>query len=138
MTIYEHNFSRLSTLLPALKQLSGPLTALGCQQRRLAVEVVEHHKYTTVLRLTQDLPIPIPIPAAGFSHMTVRIYHDAKVAEVLAYQNCCRFQSKYDYPNPKMLQVREKRRVNEFLGEWLDYCLAREMGFSLLPQYSGA
>ena len=136
MTIYEHNFSRLVTLLPGVRQLSGQLTALGRQQRCLAVEVVEHYKYTTVLRLAQNLPIPLP--AAGLSHMTVCIYHDAQVAEVLAYQNCSRFRAKYDYPNPKMMQVREKRRVNEFLGEWLDYCLAQDMRFRLVPQYLGA
>ena len=73
MTIYEHNFSRLVALLPGLRQLSGQLTALGRQQRRLTVEVVEHYKYTTVLRITQNLPISIP--AVGLSHMTVRIYH---------------------------------------------------------------
>ena len=135
MTIYEHNFSRLVALLPGLSQLSGQLTALGRQQRRLTVEVVEHYKYTTVLRITQNLPISIP--AARLSHMTVRIYHDAQVAEVLAYQNCSHFQAKYDYPNPGMMQVREKRRVNEFLGEWLDYCLAQDQRFRLAPQYSG-
>jgi uncharacterized protein YqiB (DUF1249 family) len=54
--------------------------------------------------------------------MKVRIYHDARVAEVLACQGIHSFQPFYPYPNPKMLQPYEKRRVNYFLGEWLSHC----------------
>lgn len=90
----------------------------------LAVELVECHKYTTIIRLTQ--PLPIIHPLAPHPEMVVRIYHDARVAEVLSYQHHRRFLPRYDYPNPGMCQRREKRRVNEFLGEWLRFCLARE------------
>ena len=123
MSIYERNFGRLLKLVPSLEQLGCSLLSLGQGENRMAFEVVERHKFTTVIRISQELPIPFG--PASQTLMTVRVYHDAKVAEVLAYQHHRRFQPKYDYPNVDMLQVREKRRVNEFLGEWLDSCIVQ-------------
>lgn len=127
MSIYERNFRQLVTLLPELKgaALSSPVSSFGA----LRIEVVERHKYTTLLSLSQPLPLFLP-PLT----MTVCIYHDAKVAEVIDYQASGRLRAHYDYPNPDMFQIREKRRVNEFLGEWLDFCLlpGRRYGQKLL------
>ena len=124
MSIYERNFDRLLRLMPELASLPHSVVSLGSAGRRLEVEIVERHKFTTVIRVSQKMPIPFG-PAANTA-MTVRVYHDARVAEVLTYQHHRRFQPKYDYPNVEMLQVREKRRVNEFLGEWLDSCIVQE------------
>ncbi|ALP52607.1 hypothetical protein Tel_05285 [Candidatus Tenderia electrophaga] len=121
MKIYEDNFRRLMTLLP---ELDGEVQCCQGAGRRdgLSVDVLERHKYTTVIKLAQRLPLSFL--AAAMPRMIVRIYHDAGVAEVLSYQRHYRFKPKYDYPNPEMCQVREKQRVNQFLGEWLDHCLA--------------
>ncbi len=116
--LQELNFRRLIKLVPALRELSDGVvqTSYGGV---LSLTVLEHHKYTTVVMLSQALPILL----APLSTMRLRVYHDARVVEVLSYQEQARFQVKYSYPNRAMLQIREKRRVNEFLGEWLDYCL---------------
>lgn len=120
MKIYEDNFKRLMYLLPELKHYGEqPLDVK--RQEGLHISVLERHKYTTVVEISQHLSPGLS--ALAQPTMTVRIYHDAEVAEVLSYQNHQRFRAKYDYPNPDMHQVREKLRVNEFLGEWLDYCL---------------
>ncbi len=122
--IYEHNFLRLIRLLPELQ--APPRCLMSCEggMAGLSVEVVEHHKYTTVIKLTQILSLTLPL--ATNPKMMVRVYHDAQVVEVIAYQDHQRFQPRYDYPNPDMCQRREKQRVNEFLGEWLRYCLASD------------
>ena len=120
MKIYEDNFKRLMYLLPELKTYGEQILDVK-RQEGLHISVLERHKYTTVVEIAQHLVHGIS--ALTQPSMTVRIYHDAEVAEVLSYQHHQRFQAKYDYPNPDMLQVREKLRVNEFLGEWLDYCL---------------
>ncbi len=122
-SIYERNFERLDALLPELPRMEARHFSIGDGPCCMAVEIVERHKFTLVIRLSQALPIPLG-PASTTS-MTVRIYFDARVAEVLAYQHQRRFQPKYDYPNVEMLQVREKRRVNEFLGDWLESGLAQ-------------
>ena len=121
MKIYEDNFRRLMLLMPRLK-VFAELSHCTYRQDGLHVDVLEKHKYTTVVKLTQNLPLNFLSTAV--SSMVVRVYHDAEVAEVLSYQRQYRFKAKYDYPNPEMCQVREKLRVNEFLGEWLDFCLA--------------
>ena len=121
MKIYEDNFQRLMLLLP---ELSGeekhykPVEQLD----GLHVDVLERHKYTTVIKLAQRLPLSFL--SVAMPSMVVRVYHDAEVAEVLSYQRQYRFKPKYEYPNPEMCQIREKQRVNEFLGEWLDHCLS--------------
>ncbi|MBL4851081.1 MAG: DUF1249 domain-containing protein [Gammaproteobacteria bacterium] len=80
-------------------------------------ELLEKTPYTSVVRLTADWSLCSKlVPTA---EMAVRLYHDAAVAEVLSYQNRSRFKVEYDYPNPNMFNKREKRRLNEFLGEWL-------------------
>lgn len=121
MKIYEENFRRLMMLLPGLGGDEEHCQTVG-HGDDLHVDVLERHKYTTVIKLAQHLPLSIL--SVSMSRMTVRVYHDAGVAEVLSYQRHYRFKPKYEYPNPEMCQVREKQRVNEFLGEWLDHCLA--------------
>lgn len=121
MKVYEDNFRRLMKLLPGLGG-NGVSCRASARQDGLRVDVLEQHRYTTVIGLAQQLPLSIL--SAAMPRMTVRIYHDARVAEVLSYQRHSRFRPRYDYPNPDMCQVREKQRVNEFLGEWLDHCLA--------------
>lgn len=121
MKIYEDNFRRLMLLLPGLRP-GAPQQLVEATSEGLQVDVLERHKYTTVIKLAQRLPLSII--SAAVPRMVVRVYHDAGVAEVLSYQRHYRFKPKYDYPNPAMCQVREKQRVNEFLGEWLDHCLA--------------
>jgi hypothetical protein len=116
MSIYERNFRRLVTLLPELRSATPFATVPDFGALR--VNVVERHRYTTLVSLSQSLPSFLP-PLT----MTVCVYHDAKAAEVIDYQESGRLRARYDYPNPNMFQIREKRRVNEFLGEWLDFCL---------------
>ena len=62
-------------------------------------------------------------------HLTVRCYHDARVAEVVNFQHHKNFHSRYSYPNPNMYQKNEKQQINRFLSEWLDYCLKTRCSF---------
>ena len=121
MSIYESNFERLVMLLPELLCPNNLFLKQAIEELFVTIDVVENHKYTTVIKISQVLPLQIP--GVNQPVMLIRVCHDAKVAEVISYQGFLRFKPKYDYPNPKMHQVREKQRLNDFLGEWLDYCL---------------
>jgi uncharacterized protein YqiB (DUF1249 family) len=57
--------------------------------------------------------------------LDVRLYHDAAVAEVIAWQGHRRFQARHEYPNRKMYQRDEKAQLNKFLGELLEFCLTQ-------------
>ncbi len=63
--------------------------------------------------------------AAHFSspEMIIRVYHDAKTAEVTSYQNHRYFKAVYPVPNPFMYQCDEKEQLNLFLAEWLNLCI---------------
>jgi hypothetical protein len=55
--------------------------------------------------------------------MTIRLYHDARMAEVISNQDIRQVKPRYDYPNNKMHLPDEKEQINIFLKEWLQLCL---------------
>ncbi len=125
LSLYERNFSRLMELLPDLHHGRGPFIIAAAGLSPIYVEILEQNPYTTTIHIRQGMAAERPWLCD--LRMKVRIYHDAQVAEVIAYQGVHALQPFYPYPNPKMLQPYEKRRVNQFLGEWLSYCLIRRL-----------
>jgi len=126
MWLYEANYERLVLLFPGLR--NAP-----CQTRlyidglaTFCAEVVEHGPYTTTLTLCQGLGEDDRY--VWDPRMRVRVYLDARLAEVIGYQQHRRFRPRYPYPNPEMLYPHEKRQVNLFLTEWLNHCVARALG----------
>lgn len=136
MWVFEANYDRLMELIPRLDAVHG-VARSGTERRlELHLRVLDRSRYTTTISLTHYLRVDgglIPDP-----HMHIRLYHDAKVAEVIACQHHSRFNYDYSYPNPNMHQRHEKRRVNEFLAEWLTYCIAKGYRFEILPSLSDA
>jgi len=129
----EVNYVRLMQLLPSMRlgQVSRRI-ALSLGEHQLGVlklEVVEVSPYTTMLQLQQEQHLPW-LPPTRFE---VRVYHDARMAEVVVADNARRFRSLYQYPNEAMHQPDEKTQLNLFLGEWLTHCLA--CGHELEPQF---
>ena len=55
--------------------------------------------------------------------MVVRLYHDARMAEIISNQYVQKIKPRYDYPNEKMHLPDEKQQINSFLKEWLQLCL---------------
>lgn len=55
--------------------------------------------------------------------MIIRLYHDARMAEVISSQGVVQVKPRYDYPNTQMHQQDEKQQINQFLNEWLHLCL---------------
>ena len=110
-------------LLPGLTRRQGLVVLAVAGRSSIVIEILEQNPYTTTIHIHQDMTEEGPWIAD--LKMKVRIYHDAQVAEVIAYQGVHSLRSFYTYPNPKMLHTYEKRRVNHFLGEWLGYCLVR-------------
>ena len=54
--------------------------------------------------------------------MLVRMYHDAKTAEVISFQQARFIKARYPLPNKEMYQADEKQQINFFLSEWLSFC----------------
>ncbi len=127
------NYLRINKLFPRLRDDDTCEFAVRFGPRLVLVSmtVLERGPYTTLIRLAgQDAKgagLSATEPLANFwaahPRMTVRLYHDARCAEVVDYQRARHFRAVYDYPNPGMRQPDEKAQVNRFLGEFLALCL---------------
>ena len=83
-------------------------------------------RYTSLITLEQKLPINsvnTTLAKIITPKMTVRLYHDARMAELLSSQGITQVKPRYDYPNKYMHQQDEKHQLNQFLNEWLHLCL---------------
>ncbi len=115
--LYETNYGKL---LHLFRNVTGVCHRIKHPTGlRFEIALQEDHRYTSVVDVTVTLN-PQSTPTLHLN-MTVRMYHDAKVAEVTS---CCghgAFEPEYGYPNKHMLQRDEKRQINQLLGEWLDF-----------------
>lgn len=125
MSDCDANYLRFLQLLPGLKEMDywifGVETSREQQLSRVCLRVIERSRYTTTVTLEQEYDYPAWIPTPL---ITVRLYHDARMAEMLAYQHSSRIRQSYDYPNLRMYQRDEKNQLNALLGEWLEHCLS--------------
>ena len=115
------NYLRLMKLFPALREEDRKAfgVQVGDSPYEVHMQVMERGPYTSLLRLTQ-------LPEAPWSTrpgLVVRLYHDARSAEVVEYQRDGYFRAVYDYPDEHGRQPDEKAQVNRFLGEFLALCL---------------
>lgn len=129
MSQCEENYVRVSKLLGVVGDndaVTLDVSADG-QTRRIWVRVLERAPYTTILQLEQEpLHKMMPPPA-----LTVRLYHDAKLAEVTEARPWRRVAARNQYPNVAMHAPDEKHQWNCFLGEWLSHLQAH--GRTLTP-----
>ena len=119
----EANFLRLSRLLHGFESGAELNVALPHRDRRpdfVDLRVIERNPYTAQVEIAQREP---PWGAGQRMMMQLRVYLDARMAEVIACQGLRHFKLRYHYPNPQMLAPDEKRQLNHFLGEWLSACL---------------
>lgn len=123
--LYERNYAKLLELIPLLRQSELKCALAVHDGHTLRIELLERGPYSVLLHLRYG--VNDAGPWLRDLEMQVRLYHDARVAEVVAYQHHQHFRARYEVPNRAMLGQREKRQVNVFLGEWLSHCL--EAGF---------
>ena len=99
MRVYETNYAKLNALLPVGHEV-GDVRCYQAVNMVYQLTVNEVTKYTTLIDICQSDAMPVfPLPK-----MSVRLYHDARVAEVCASGDFSRVKAKYDYPNTKLLQ----------------------------------
>ena len=126
----EANYARIMKLMPAMAVTEEHAAQLfmvrlpSGQSVRFRLQVLERCKYTTILEFSQlDNSLSQQLDWAPAPHFTLRVYHDARMAEVSAFHSNHRLRSNYNYPNKSMFQPDEKAQLNVLLGEWLKHCL---------------
>ncbi|MFO1388274.1 DUF1249 domain-containing protein [Cellvibrio sp.] len=129
----EANYFRLQKLLvqhfqkPVAQQQGDQnrfMVSKGAQQWLVDLNIVERSPYTTTLQMAHTAGTTAVSNWLHLPKLTVRMYHDAKLAEVLAWEGHKRLRPRYDYPNQAMYQRDEKLQINHFLGELLTRCLS--------------
>ena len=131
MDLYENNFIRLRKLMPDLHNL--PVNAVsrlpGCLS--LHMTILERSKYTTTLSLTyyfDESEETFAEPA-----LTIRVYHDASIVEVLT-GHLKHGRQRYDHIPARARKI--KWKLNRFLYKWLGYSLYLGHSFSVLQASS--
>lgn len=121
MDLYEVNYIRFRQLCPGLDGISETQISTVEGALNLHLSVLERCKYTTTVSLTylfQEVQGTIkPEP-----NLTVRIYHDARQAEVLSRAYRClgrevRIRDLHDGS-----ELKWRWSMNRFLYKWLGYC----------------
>ncbi|WP_345291788.1 DUF1249 domain-containing protein [Kangiella marina] len=127
MALCASNYAKLArlTMLTELalnQSFSIPIEG----QPNLLITLKQKSKHTATYELKQE--------SHHFSlkrQYLVRMYHDAKVAEVLTGLNQGMLPPVFAYPNDEMKQPDEKIQLNRFLAEWLNFCLEFGQSHSL-------
>jgi len=121
--LYESNYSRLLKLIRIMGDSELMEFSLQTEHHfvgKVLIQQLESCKYTDTFLLEQTA-------AAGKwvnnPKLTVRLYHDAVVAEVVNHQGRQATQGVNQYPNKRMHHPDEKNQLNAFLSEWLNFCL---------------
>lgn len=116
----ETNYFRLRKLLPLLVEGRELHIAMSPgNTARVVVAVLETTLFTTLIGVRQQGGGSAEVPWLVAPAMRVRLYHDAKLAEVVACDRATQVWPRHHYPNERMFQPDEKAQWNRFLGEWL-------------------
>ncbi len=108
--IFEELYGLLVLLLPGLSE-----GATG-QPPGLEVELREQSRYTSTFELRHLFEADNLVPDVA---MTVRVYHDACVAEVIAYQGCEHLPAPYAVNGDPRYVRDERRQINRLLRQLL-------------------
>jgi hypothetical protein len=119
----ERNYAQLQPWLPEALTSRRQVALPNADYYEISVLALARYTTTVniILRSAQ-------LPEWLCPHFEVRLYHDARLAEVIACKHIRRFQAVYDYPNIEMLQPDEKRQINLLLRDWLRLC--RQQGLA--------
>lgn len=116
LSLCARNYTHILYWLPTSAKQGDIWTIESCFGV-LQVSLIEETPYTQVVEITRPSTLTNVLVPDAF--VKVRIYHDAKLAEVLTGQQISQLQPVYDYPNLRMYQRNEKHQVNAFLEELL-------------------
>jgi len=132
LTLCERNYAQLRFFLPG--SVTAPQAGVNSERPIRAgdsqviqineyegyrIQLIELCKFTTTIKIEH-----VSESALGWlrPQFEVRLYHDARLAEVVSCQQVRRFKAVYDYPNLEMMQPDEKRQINLLLRDWLVLC----------------
>ena len=119
MALYESNYLRLLRLIPEVDRLDGCFRSRIARECDLHVEILERCRYTVTLSLTYHLETDEGLLIDP--DMTVRVYLDGQLAEVLAIGERQRHAALRQLVREHRKELDRRWRRNIVLNKWLDY-----------------
>lgn len=113
------NYGLMLRIFPALTD-DGVFEFALSNCGTVRMNILERTPYTDLVGLQQS-GVALILPK--LSLCKIRMYHDARMAEVVEWEGQRGLKGRYEYPNRAMHQEDEKWQRNQFLGELLNYCL---------------
>lgn len=126
MGLYGENYQRLTAMFQPQSLPAGAYVSRVSNGLDLVVEVLEQHPYTVELRLSYRMRDPQtgqPDPSAY-----VRIYRDARQAEVTHCYVGRHWQDVLGLRPSVQAMVDHRLRMNGFLSKWLEYLAGQGHG----------
>ena len=127
MELYENNYIFLRRLIPQLDHGDDVMVSSISHGPDLHLAIEERCPYTTTLSLTHQFLLesaPETLP-----NLQLRIYHDARVAEVMPTCAPTGFAGASFKPMASRGTLAWRWQVNRFLQRWLRFCLGEGYGF---------
>jgi uncharacterized protein YqiB (DUF1249 family) len=131
MSLYESNYIRLGWLIQNLETIDGAAISTVEGDCPLHLTVEERSRYTTTLKLTYIFEEETA--ARADPDLQIRVYHDARLAEVQAAARWHRHSMLESIRSGLARALGDRWRRNMMLNKWLDYCVERGHRFSTLP-----
>ena len=120
MWLYESNYVRLGWLLGDLDVLQGEYRSVAQGDFALHATVTEAHRYTTDVHLTYWFEVAGERLADP--DLTVRIYHDARLAEAMSCRNSRQHSVLKQFDTDHGSELKRRWMRNMMLNKWLEYC----------------
>ena len=130
MDLHENNYLRFKRLVADLDAITDRAVSVvpGCMD--LHLQIIERSKFTTTVRMTYHFFDNQRLIAEP--DIKLRVYHDARLVEVLA-GHLKHGRQRLDQLPATALKL--KWRLNRFLYKWLGYCLHLGHEFSNMTIY---
>jgi uncharacterized protein YqiB (DUF1249 family) len=119
MSLYESNYLRLLRVLPEIEQLDGCFRSRVAGDCDLFVDIIERSRYTVSLSMTYHLKTDDGVLTDP--DMTVRVYLDGQMAEVMAIGKQTRHAALNRLIREHGAELSLRWRQNVILNKWLDY-----------------
>ncbi len=126
MALCANNYMLLLKVLADKSQVNEQRCFFISDALSYKINVDEVTRYTSLVTIEQSSTNTLLNESIAHilkPKMTVRLYHDARMVEVISSQDVRQVKPRYDYPNDQMHQQDEKQQINQFLNEWLHLCL---------------
>jgi uncharacterized protein YqiB (DUF1249 family) len=136
MSLYESNYIRLGWLIPDLTVFQSTAVSEISGDCPLHLRLHERSRYTTTLTLTylfDEDGVAVSDP-----DLQIRIYHDARLAEVQACARWHRHAKLESLRSELARSLGERWLRNMMLNKWLDYCVERGHCFRDAAQRTAA